>query len=73
LYPWMDQDLSCPMNEHLILNSWKLNLHPPPTNPSTVIICKPKPTHWEALHTGCHKLNFDGPPKEIEDLQDMEQ
>jgi len=63
LHPWMDQDLNCPMNECIILNSWKLQLHPLTTSPYTNANHKPSPTLWEALETGCHKLNFDGASK----------
>jgi hypothetical protein len=33
LHPWTDQDLNCPMNERLILNSWQLNFPPLPLQP----------------------------------------
>jgi ribonuclease HI len=51
------------MNEHFVLNSWQLNLHPPPAIPHTSASRKLSPTLWEVPQTGCHKLNFDGASK----------
>jgi hypothetical protein len=51
------------MNEHLILNSWQLNLPPFLTSLSTSLSHKTIPSHWEAPQKGFYKINFDGASK----------
>jgi ribonuclease HI len=59
----MDQDLKCPKNEHIILNTWQLHLSPSLSSPFPGNTTKISPSHWEAPQVGYHKINFDGVSK----------
>jgi hypothetical protein len=63
LHPWMDQDLTCPPTEQIILNAWQLCLTPSLSAPIPGSTTKISPSHWEAPQDGYHKINFDGASK----------